>query len=92
MTLKEQRILCLPLLFSGDQLFSHIQLQKILENSNRELRKATNPKMIGSSNYCISIYGIHLSNKMTLIEHKIGVHEVIHHSWLVKPISLWDVR
>ena len=37
MTLKDQRILCLPLLFSWDKLFSHIQLQKILENSNREL-------------------------------------------------------
>jgi len=37
MTLKDQRVLCLPSPFSGDQLFAHIQLQKILENSTREL-------------------------------------------------------
>ena len=53
MTLKDQRILRLPSLFSGDKLFSHIQLQKILKNSNREpwtgICKATNPKLIGSS-------------------------------------------
>jgi len=36
MTLKDQRILRLPSLLSGDQLFAHIQLQKILENGNRE--------------------------------------------------------
>jgi len=37
MTLKDQCVLCLPSLFSGDKLFSHIQLQKILENGNHEL-------------------------------------------------------
>ena len=37
MTLKDQHILCLPSLFSWEKLFSHSQLQKILENSNREL-------------------------------------------------------
>jgi len=37
MTLKDQRVLCLTSLFSGDKLFSHIHLQKILENSNCEL-------------------------------------------------------
>ena len=43
MTLKDQRIFSLPLPFSGDKLFSHIQLQKILENSNRELSFAKPP-------------------------------------------------
>ena len=37
MTLKDQRVLRLRSLFSGDKLFSHIQLQKILENNNSEL-------------------------------------------------------
>jgi len=40
MALKDQRILFLPLLFPRAKLFSHIQLQKILENSNRELASA----------------------------------------------------
>jgi len=43
MTLKDQRIFFLPLPFSGDKLFSHIQLQKILENSNRELASTKPP-------------------------------------------------
>ena len=40
MTLKDQRILFLPLLFSWDKLFSHMQLQQILENSYSELASA----------------------------------------------------
>jgi len=44
MTLKDQRILFLPLLFPRAKLFSHIQLQKILENSNRELA-STKPRI-----------------------------------------------
>jgi len=39
-----------------------------------------NPKLTGSSNYCVSIKGVRLSNKMILIEHKIRVREIIPHT------------
>jgi len=44
MTLNDHRILFLSLLFPGDKLFSHIQMQNILENSNRELA-STKPQI-----------------------------------------------